>query len=109
MDIIEQIRPSGYPEGRIFYVCSQFPLIRGLLSALFRRTLADGAEKVPLLLALPCDDGKAKTIPVRLAPREQGDGDLPGRAAEALLSRGVDFSGVTLAITAPAGDRTGKG
>ena len=28
-----------------------------------------------------------------------------GRAANALLSRGVDFSGVTLAITAPEGDR----
>lgn len=28
-----------------------------------------------------------------------------GRAADALLSRGVDFSGVTLAVTAPEGDR----
>ena len=29
-----------------------------------------------------------------------------GRAAQALLSRGVDFSSVTLAVTAPAGDGT---
>lgn len=31
---------------------------------------------------------------------------IAGRAAQALLSRGVDFGGVTLAVTAPAGDAT---
>lgn len=31
---------------------------------------------------------------------------IAGRAAQALLSRGVDFGGVTLAVTAPAGDST---
>lgn len=32
-----------------------------------------------------------------------------GRAAQALLTRGVDFRGVTLAVTAPEGDPPRRG